>query len=70
MLNFDWLAGLSMDQVKLLVMALFAVVIGWVWSLPSRYIYRGAPDRKGWRNLKLWATFVVLLQAFLYWTFG
>ena len=70
MLNFDWLAGLSMAQVKAIVMGLFFVVVVWIWLLPKRYVYQGAPDRRGWRNLKVWATLVVLIQALLYWTFG
>lgn len=70
MLNFDWLASVSMGQVKAIVMALFAVVVVWIWTLPNRYIYRGCERRSLWRNLKIWATLVVLFQAFLYWTFG
>ncbi|MDZ7373655.1 MAG: hypothetical protein ONB23_06760 [candidate division KSB1 bacterium] len=70
MLNFDWSAAVPLGWVKIIVMALFALVVVWVWSLPSSYLYRGAPDRRAWRNLKLWATFVVAFQAFLYWVFG
>ena len=70
MLNFDWLSGLSMGQAKAVVLGLFAVVLLLVWLLPADYIYRGAQDRKPWRNLRVWATGVVLLQAFLYWMLG
>ncbi|HFE52047.1 MAG TPA: hypothetical protein ENK07_01315 [Bacteroidetes bacterium] len=70
MLNFNWLSGLSMAQAKAIVLGLFALIVLLVWLLPNWYIYRGAADRKIWRNLKIWATIVVFLQAALYWYFG
>ncbi|GBD94341.1 hypothetical protein BMS3Abin05_01947 [bacterium BMS3Abin05] len=66
MLNFNFLANVPLIWAKVIVLILFAVIFILVWLLPMDYIYKGAPDRKLIRNLKLWATLLVILYGFLY----
>jgi len=66
MLNFNFLMNVSSIWAKVIVLALFAVIFVLIWLLPNDYIFKGAPDRKWYRNLKLWATLIVILYGYLY----
>jgi len=66
MLNFNFLMNVSAVWAKVIVLVLFAVIFILVWILPNDYIFKGAPDRKWYRNLKLWATFIIILYGYLY----
>jgi hypothetical protein len=54
-LNFDWLAGLSMGAAKNVFLALFILIGILVLLIPSDSIYKGVEKRRWWLNLKLWA---------------
>ncbi|MHC4207464.1 MAG: hypothetical protein ACYSTT_22640 [Planctomycetota bacterium] len=54
-LNFDWLAGLSVVAAKNIFLALFFFIGILVLLIPNDYIFKGVTKRKWWLNLKLWA---------------
>jgi len=67
-LNFEWLAGVSIGAAKNVFLVLFVLIgilvvlipndymIGiLVVLIPNDYIYAGVKKRKWWLNLKLWA---------------
>ena len=54
---------------KTVFLAFFAVLVVAVFTLPRSYIYRGAPSRALWRDLRIWALLLVLLHAWVYWRF-
>ena len=54
-LNFDWLAGLSVGAAKYVFLALFVFIGILVLLIPNDYIFKGVTKRKWWLNLKLWA---------------
>jgi hypothetical protein len=54
---------------KLIFQVLFALIILSVLLLPRAYIYEGAPSQAHWRDLRLWAVFLVLVHAVVYWIF-
>jgi len=54
-LNFDWLAGLSVSAAKNVFLVLFVFIGILVLLIPNDYIYKGLTKRKWWLNLKLWA---------------
>jgi len=58
--------NVSSVWAKVIVLALFVVIFILVWILPNDYIFKGAPDRKWYRNLKLWATAIIILYGYLY----
>ena len=54
-LNFDWLAGLSVGAAKNAFLGLFVFIGILVLLIPNDYIFKGVNKRKWWLNLKLWA---------------
>ncbi|MHC4497355.1 MAG: hypothetical protein ACYSYM_16195 [Planctomycetota bacterium] len=54
-LNFEWLAGLSIGAAKNVFLALFVVIGILVLLVPNDYVFQGAKKRRWWLNLKLWA---------------
>lgn len=38
--------------------------------VPRDYIYRGAPDRRLWRDLRWWAAGLVAVHIAVYWYFS
>ncbi len=49
-----------------LSMAGFAVLALFVWLIPRRLILSEAPDASRWRDIRLWATALIVLQIGLY----
>ena len=37
-----------------------------VWLIPKKLIYAQAPDQAKWRDIRLWASALILLQVTLY----
>lgn len=62
----DWLNDLPLYWAKVTGTAFFVLVIVWALRRPRNYIFRGAPDRKVWRDLRLWAAIVLVAQVVLY----
>jgi hypothetical protein len=54
-LNFEWLAGVSIGAAKNIFLVLFVLIGILVLLIPDDYIFQGAKKRKWWLNLKLWA---------------
>lgn len=54
-LNFEWLAGVSMGAAKNVFLVLFVLIGILVLLIPNDYIFKGAKKRKWWFNLKIWA---------------
>ena len=54
-LNFEWLAGVSMGAAKNVFLVLFVLIGILVLLIPNDYVFKGAKKRKWWLNLKLWA---------------
>lgn len=40
-----------------------------VWMIPRHLIYRGSPDQSRWRDIRVWATVLIVIQLVLYLTF-
>ena len=54
-LNFEWLAGVSLGAAKNVFLILFVLIGILVLLIPNDYVFKGAKKRKWWFNLKLWA---------------
>ena len=37
-----------------------------VWLIPKKLIYAQAPDQARWRDIRLWASTLILMQVTLY----
>ena len=62
----QWLGQLPMSVAVACAMALFVVAMVWVWTLRKEFVFRGAPDRQWWRDLRVWATIVLLPYMAVY----
>lgn len=61
-----WLISLPMGVAQAAVLGLFVLTGIWLWTLKKDYIYLGAPDRAAWRDLRIWATLVLLPYIAVY----
>ena len=66
----DWLGQLSMSTAVACAVGLYLLALVWVWTLNRRFIFRGAPDRRSWRDLRLWATVVLSPYLAIYFWLG
>jgi hypothetical protein len=65
----EWLRELPLYVPKIIATLIFIGVTVWAWMRPKSFIYEGAPNKKMWRDLRLWITGMMAVQIFLYWYF-
>lgn len=65
-----WLGSLPMWVAVACVVALYTAAVIWVWTLRREFVYRGAPDQARWRDLRLWATLIVVPYVAIYLVLG
>lgn len=63
---YEWLKNLPLFWGNVLAIIGFLGIIVWTWFRPGSFIFRGAPDRKKWRDLRIWATSLLIIQIILY----
>ncbi len=61
-----WLGALPMSVAMICCIGLFVAALIWVWCLKRDFVFRGAPGHEWWRDLRLWATFVVIPYITVY----
>jgi len=62
----EWLANLPLFWAKAIAVVTYSGAIIWAWMRPRSYIFENAPDKKIWRDLRIWITLVMLSQIGLY----
>ncbi|MCA9665744.1 MAG: hypothetical protein KC503_09160 [Myxococcales bacterium] len=65
-MNFQSLAGVDPLVGVAIVCALYLVMLVWVLTRRRDDITEGAPDRKRWRDLRLWIVPLILIQIALH----
>ena len=65
-LDFQWAADFSTGTIRAIFIAFFALVLIFVLMQKRDFVYEGAPDDKAWRDLRVWAAAVLVLQGGLY----
>ena len=63
----QWLLQVPLGAARGLYLAVLAGLLLWVLLLPRRQRTRGAPSSDLSGNLKVWATFALLIQILIYW---
>ncbi len=66
---FEWIHALPLWTAKLGALCLFGGILAFTWTLPKEFVFHGAPDRARWRDLRIWATALILFQMAIYWVF-
>jgi hypothetical protein len=62
----EWLKSIPLYWGTVMAVAGFVAILVWAWFRPRDYIFRGAADRRWWRDLRIWATLLLILQIVLY----
>ena len=62
-------ASLPVAWANYLSIAGFALLLLLVWLIPKRVIMTEAASSSRWRDIRVWATGLILLQITLYMTF-
>lgn len=62
----EWLADLPLYWAKIMGTVFFVYVIIWALTRPKDYIFQGASNRRIWRDLRLWAVVILLVQIIIY----
>lgn len=64
------LLSLPLWIAKFGAILLFSGILSLVWLLPRRYVYDSRDGVEShWKDLRLWATLLLLIQLLLYWIF-
>ena len=66
---YEWLKSIPLFWGTITAVAGFAVMIIWAWFRPKSYIFKGAPDQRWWRDLRIWTTVLLGLQIIIYLSF-
>jgi len=66
----QWLGSLPMSVAMACAIGLFVLAGMWVWTLRADFIFRGAPDRSRWRDLRIWSMIVLLPYIAIYLLLG
>ncbi len=66
MFNFDWLSNIDLRTAKILMLLAFFSPLIFSLFLKKEYIYKGATDKKIWRNLRLWIMALTFIMATVY----
>jgi len=61
-----WLKSIPLIWVTVFTIIGFLALAVWVWLQPTGYVFEGAPDKKKWRDLRLWATVMIVVEAIVY----
>ena len=61
-----WIDGLPFWVPKACALTLFALAGLWALTLKRQYVYLGAPDQAGWRDLRFWALLILLPYVLIY----
>lgn len=60
------LSQIPLGWVKVIIMVLFSGLLLWMWLTPREYILKSSPDNKRWRDLRIWGTLIIIVQAIIY----
>lgn len=61
--------SLPLFYAKIIAILIFLFILIVAWLLPYEFIMLGAPDKKRWRDLRLWATLLTIIQIVIYYIF-
>ena len=66
----QWLSQIQLFWAVVVTIVGYLGMIVWTVSRPKEYVYAGAPNRKLWRDLRFWATLLLVIQMVIYLLLG
>jgi len=66
----SFLTDLPMEAATACAIGLFVAAGIFAWCMPRRFIYLGAPDQSRWRDLRIWATLILVPYVVIYYFLG
>jgi len=58
--------GISLKWLKIFTVIGFAIIAAVVWLVRRETVFEGVPDRKWWRDLRLWTVVIMATQVVIY----
>jgi len=65
-----WLGTLSLKVAMACALGLYGIAIFGVWLLRKSFVLRGSPGQEWYRDLRIWATLVIIPYVVIYWNLG
>lgn len=69
-----WMRGIAASAARAWVAIFsaigFLIIAAVVWLVHGKTVFEGAPDRKRWRDIRLWTVVVMVAQAIIYFLLG
>ncbi len=63
---FNFIHAMPLWSAKVGATLLFGSIVLFSWFMPKEFIYKGAPDRARWRDMRIWATLLIVFQLVIY----
>ena len=65
-MEFQWASSFTLPWIKTCFFLFFFLILIVVIRQKKDFIYQGAPDQAKWRDLRIWAGSILLLQMGIY----
>lgn len=65
-MDFQWLRHLDPMWSVATVIVGYLALLAWSSTRSADFVYAGAPDRRRWRDLRLWIAPLILVQIALH----
>ena len=62
----EWLPTLPASWAVVVSIIMILGTIGWCWYRSKNFIFQGAIDNKNWRDLRVWATVLLIVMIIIY----
>ncbi len=62
----ELLGNVPIVWAKIIATIIFVAAIIWTWFRPKSYILKSSPDKKNWRDLRIWITVIMVMQIIIY----
>lgn len=60
---------IPISSAKIIITFFYIILAFWVMRRPRSFILAGAPTKRNWRDLRLWALVLIGIQIALYFIF-
>jgi hypothetical protein len=62
----EFLGSVPIFWAKIIAVITFSGGIWWTWIRPKSFVLKDSPDKKNWRDLRIWITVIMIIQIVVY----